>query len=77
MPLMNDLGALGSIAAWAHGKGNPFVVERHERFAIPMHDHHEMAPSPQGVTLAIYVLPGRLPRLVRQLLLLLPNPAEF
>jgi hypothetical protein len=33
LPRMNYLGTLGSIAARAHGKRDPFVVERHERFA--------------------------------------------
>jgi hypothetical protein len=54
-----------------------FLDAQASAIAIPMHDHHEMAPSPQGVTLAIYVLPRRFPRLVRQLLPLLPNPTEL
>ena len=33
VPRMNYLGTLGSIAGRTHGKRDPFVVERHERFA--------------------------------------------
>ena len=40
--------ATGRIAARAHGKDHPFMVECHEGLGVPMHDCHEVPPSPEG-----------------------------
>jgi hypothetical protein len=53
------------------------VVQRHEGLRVPMHDRHEVPPSPEEVALTIDELPGRFPRLVREVFLLVPNPAEL
>jgi hypothetical protein len=74
---VENLGAFGLIAARAHGKRYPFVVQRDEGFGVPMHDCHEVPLPPEEMALAIDELPGRFARLIRQLFLLIPDPAEL
>ena len=76
VPFVNDLGALGGIAAGANGDRDALVVERDDWLRVAEGDREQVPTAPKVVALPLNESARRLPGLAPELRLLASDPTE-
>ena len=76
VPVVNDLGPFGGIAAGANGEGDALMVERNGWLGITVGNGEQVSSAPKGVALPLDEASGSFAGLTPELLLLASNPTE-